>query len=356
MTMVRRSAGWTLWVILGATGGGALGQATERVSGLEEWSLRTADGEASLYVQERGTGDRVIVLHGGFGAEQMPLWDISRGLEHEHRFMFYDQRGSLRSPCKIEDVSFAKHVEDLETLRGDLQEEKLTIVAHSAGTLLACAYLEKHPENVERLVLIGFAQPKWRFGDEDFPDGKPPFDWDEYPKRIAAFYKRPEIAAELARYNLNQSKSPSGVSTGGTASAECQDSGTGSEGLNGREATARWRIQFAGANLYHVERWRELRGVSHFFNSQAADATKDLFSTRYDFLGAIRSNTQVAITIIVGTHDFCDFGGQMYRALFAKDEHIKVTVIEKAGHMPWIDDREAFRDALRHGLKRGTGK
>ncbi len=293
----------------------------------EEWALKTADGKAALYVSERGKGSRAIILHGGFGSDSSYMFDISNGLENAHRFVFYDQRGSLRSPCNPTDVSFAKHVEDLEALQSELGEEKITLIAHSAGTLLACAYFQKHPDKVKNLILIGLAQPKSRFANADFPAGKPPVEWGPYSKAINAFNSRPEIENEITK------------------------NGLGKEKLTSKERTDLWRINYAGANLYHVERWREMRGLSHFFNVAAAKACNDLFSTEYDFLPALKA-TKIPITIIEGTHDFCDFGGVIYKNLFSDKPMIKTVVLKDAGHMMWIDDRAGFRKELDTALRR----
>src|SRR5712692_8127877 len=120
--------------------------------GSEEWYLRTEDKAAELYVREVGQGDPVIVLHGGWGSEHSYLLNAIKGLETQFRFIFYDQRGSLRSPCKLEFISQEKHVQDLETLRKELKLEKVTIVAHSMGTRLAMFYLQKYPDRVKTLV------------------------------------------------------------------------------------------------------------------------------------------------------------------------------------------------------------
>src|SRR5687768_9685396 len=79
-----------------------------------EWYLPTGDG-CRLFVQEYGTGrDTVIVVHGGFGAEHSYLLDAFRGLEERFHFVFYDQRGSLRSPCPDSLISVAAHIRDVE--------------------------------------------------------------------------------------------------------------------------------------------------------------------------------------------------------------------------------------------------
>ncbi len=68
----------------------------------EEWYLPTTDGVTELYIKEIGSGSPVVILHGGYGAEHSYLIDAFAPLFSERRFVFYDQRGSLRSPAKPE--------------------------------------------------------------------------------------------------------------------------------------------------------------------------------------------------------------------------------------------------------------
>lgn len=112
-----------------------------------EWYL-SCDG-CRLFVQEYGKGtETVVALHGGWGAEHSYLLDAFQGVEEAYRLVFYDQRGSLRSPCPPEKISVEKHVEDLDRLRAELGLERITLVGHSMGTTLATMYLDRHPDRV----------------------------------------------------------------------------------------------------------------------------------------------------------------------------------------------------------------
>lgn len=126
------------------------------LSGATGWYLPTRDGAGELFVFELGSDkDPVIVLHGGPGADFRCMLPIAYGLDTDFHFVFYDQHGSLHSRVIPDSISMAKHVDDLERLREALCVARLSLVSHSAGTMLAFAYLEAHPARVANLVLVG---------------------------------------------------------------------------------------------------------------------------------------------------------------------------------------------------------
>lgn len=74
--------------------------------------------------------------------------------------IFYDQRGNGRSLLeRINRDTFNVElmVEDLELLRQAFKVERLTLLGHSWGGLLALYYATKYPDNVERLIIIDAA-------------------------------------------------------------------------------------------------------------------------------------------------------------------------------------------------------
>ncbi len=46
---------------------------------------------------------------------------MTKGLTDKYHFIFYDQRGSLRSPVPDSLISYENHIEDLELLRKELK-------------------------------------------------------------------------------------------------------------------------------------------------------------------------------------------------------------------------------------------
>src|ERR1700730_13943751 len=299
-----------------------LGSAVAQLVGRQpEWYLPTSD-HCTLFVQEYGTGvESVVVLHGGFGAEHSYLLGAFEGIDKKYRLVFYDQRGSLRSPCPIEKISLQKHVEDLEELRKALGQKKLTIVAHSMGTLLGMDYLHSYPDHVRGLVLMGAMPPKTAVSEEEKRL------WESQDVESKSFIHRKEIEAELQREGLNKDQSS----------------------LSPQEATEAWRIRFAGVNLYHVDKWREMQGGKAFYNADAGKAANASLPKVYDFVPDLKAHP-CPIWIIDGDHDYVDPGAKKFALASEGVSNIHIQVIKKASHVSWIDAPEEVRATLFKGL------
>lgn len=280
----------------------------------DEWYLDTGAG-CKLYVTEFGVGDTVVVLHGGWGAEHSYLLDAFDGLEEDHHLVFYDQRGSLRSPCPDSLVSVDAHVADLERLREALGLERMTLVGHSMGTYLGMAYLHAHPDRVGNLVLLAAVILPTKEEDRAL--------YGEQQRRAKEFFDRPERAAEIAEEGLDRPE----------------------EELTDRERTHKWRIGFAAVNLFHVERWREQRGGQVFYDQSAGTAAGRSMDPSVDLVADLAA-ADFPVTVIMGDHDFADMGLRLYREWLDPLPGVELVEIEDAGHEAWIDAPEAFRAAL----------
>jgi proline iminopeptidase len=154
-----RSGGRLL--VLAAICCGALSQAaaTSRAEVPDEHSrtVEVPGGRIWFRVVGSGPGPPLILLHGGPGASSHYLESLAE-LGDERPVVFYDQLGCGRSERPSDPAlwKIERFVEELEVLRAHLGFEKVHLVGHSWGTVLALEYIRSHPEAA---ISVTFASP-----------------------------------------------------------------------------------------------------------------------------------------------------------------------------------------------------
>jgi proline iminopeptidase len=132
---------------------------------------RVDSGDAKLFCRVAGKeeGTPLVVLHGGPGLSQEYLLPQLGSLAKNQRVIFYDQRGSGESVGGNEEEKLTLEVfmEDLERIRESLGSERMSLLGHSWGGLLAMHYALAHPERIDKLVLMNPA-PASSQGNEEF--------------------------------------------------------------------------------------------------------------------------------------------------------------------------------------------
>jgi len=155
----RTANGSGIWLSPGSEGNLLEGNVFEEIAGasiVREGEIETADG-VRLYFRMEGEGrDTVVVLHGGPSLGHAYLAPDLVPLTRGRAVVHYDQRGIGRSAplTDPERLSVERHVEDLEALREHLGLERLALLGHSWGGLLAARYATAHPHRVERILLL----------------------------------------------------------------------------------------------------------------------------------------------------------------------------------------------------------
>lgn len=102
---------------------------------------------------DRGSGDAIVLLH-GFGAaieSWGPTLDV---LAQDHRVVALDARGFGLSTRAAGDYTLEALADDVGDAMTELGIETASIVAHSWGSSIALVFALRHPERVERLVLV----------------------------------------------------------------------------------------------------------------------------------------------------------------------------------------------------------
>jgi proline iminopeptidase len=137
---------------------------------LNDESFWRVENDIQLHHFAEGAGKTVLVIHGGPG---YPFSDPLPGLApltNNYKFIYYDQRGCGKSSKPFVRFSSSNYYENMQTLektlgigaqvadieriRRILGEEKLVILGHSFGALLASMYAAEFPENIQALILV----------------------------------------------------------------------------------------------------------------------------------------------------------------------------------------------------------
>lgn len=121
-----------------------------------------------LNCQQLGAGPLLVMCHGlVFGSIATWYFTAAARLATRFNVVLYDQRGHGKS--ELTDSGY-----DLDTLTADLQGvvehfrqpadgNKVVLVGHSYGALVALNYALRHPEQVAKLVLIDAPLPASRY-------------------------------------------------------------------------------------------------------------------------------------------------------------------------------------------------
>ena len=141
----------TLCLVVAVCAGAA---AQIKPAGERESRIPVQGGE--LYCREVGQGTPMIVLHGGPDFDIAYLLPELDRLSDKFHLIYYDQRGRGRSTdhVKPEDVTLESEMADLDQVREHFRLDKVVLLGHSWGTVLALEYALRHPESVSRLVLM----------------------------------------------------------------------------------------------------------------------------------------------------------------------------------------------------------
>ncbi|MEP3331920.1 alpha/beta fold hydrolase [Sedimentitalea sp.] len=120
--------------------------------------VAAADG-TRIAVAETGKGN-IILKAGNWLShvsrdEESPIWQHwLKELSRDHLFIRYDLRGCGLSDRNVTDVSFDAWLSDLEAV-ADTIDGPVTLLGLSQGCALSIVFALRHPEKVQRLVLMG---------------------------------------------------------------------------------------------------------------------------------------------------------------------------------------------------------
>ena len=128
--------------------------------------VTVSDGARLFYKTSGHPGpgvDTIIAVHGGPGLDLGTIYnDMAAMFGDRHVVIYYDQRGGGRSdlPADTTRLYAARQIQDLDDLRQHFGLNRVTLVAHSYGPLLAASYAIAHPANVKKMIFLGPVPPR----------------------------------------------------------------------------------------------------------------------------------------------------------------------------------------------------
>ena len=106
-----------------------------------------------LHYLTAGEGDPVVLLHGYAQTSHMWLPLIAK-LADKHMVIAPDLRGFGQSSAPDDGYTKAAMAQDIHALVKSLNYDRIRLVGHDIGLMVAYAYAAQYPEDIDRLVLM----------------------------------------------------------------------------------------------------------------------------------------------------------------------------------------------------------
>jgi len=119
---------------------------------------------ATLYTTITGNlpNKRVLVaVHGGPGNSSDYMVSLEKLTSEDLTVVLYDQRGTGQSGEPTDGYALDRYVEDLEAVRVSTGADKIDLLGHSWGGVVALRYTAEYPERVRSIILMGSGPPSF---------------------------------------------------------------------------------------------------------------------------------------------------------------------------------------------------
>lgn len=267
-------------------------------------STITVDG-ANLHVEHVGGGPVALVLHGGLGVDHQMYRSLDRLGEHL-RLVYVDHRGNGRSTGDGSTATMQQWAADAaEVARQVAVGEPVIVIGHSYGGFIAQEMMISHPEVVRAAILVATTPGQLGTGEDPAPDGPP------MPEEFAAmFADMPETDDQYAAFME--------------------------------------RLAPAYLHRADVEVLRDAMAGTVF----RADVMRHGFEVLAGWSSVDRlDSVEVPVLLLAARHDaFCAWPQSERIARRLPDADL--VVFEHSGHIPWLEEPDAFFAAVTDWLRR----
>jgi len=274
-------------------------------------------GDTRLNVEERGAGNLAVIgLHGGPGLDHTMFGTWLDPLADEYRLLLVDERSQGRSdPAPPETWTLTRHARDVEALAEALGLERYAVLGHSFGAFIALQHAVDFPGRPAGTI-VSSGLPSERF-------------LGHVEEQLAAFEPvelREQVTASWAREA--EARTPDDV-------AEL----------------------FADQLPFHFADPRDPRIDDLRAAMAGAVYAPDVLRTAAtDGYGHIEVEDRLGdvthpLLVIAGRHDrTCSVQGA--EAIAGGVPAADLVVLEDSGHMTYVEEPNAYREAVRHFLGR----
>jgi len=119
-------------------------------------SFALSSDNTAIFYRVYGTGKPLLIINGGPGMNSDGFENLAIKLSKNYQAIIYDQRGTGKSVLKLIDtttITMKLMVDDIESIRKQLNIKSWSVLGHSFGGMLASYYASQYPEAIEKIIL-----------------------------------------------------------------------------------------------------------------------------------------------------------------------------------------------------------
>ncbi len=262
----------------------------------------------TLYYEPLGQGPTCLVLHGWPGTDHAYLRPGLDRLGDRLRLVYYDHRGHGRSDRDATElVSLEQLADDADALADHLGAAQVFVVGHAHGASVALELALRHPERVAGLILVA-ATPGDLGTGESLMDS---MDTMPTPPEVEVLQRVPPGSDDEL------------------------------------EATMSALALF----FFHDEEAADPETVFALATFNATAAVQLMQASNWwsvvDRLGEL----EAPVLVLVGRHDVF-FPPAHSERIQKRARRAELVVFENSGHLPWVEEPDAFHDCVCGWLQR----
>ena len=277
-------------------------------------------GDTRLHVTERGAGSLALfVLHGGPGLDHTMFGSYLDALGDVCRLLLVDERATGRSePSAPESWTLERHAADVEALAAALGVERYAVLGHSYGALIAMQHAIDFPGRpVGTIVSSGVPDSRYLEQVQHELDTFEPIELREQVKASWAREADARTQEDMAAIMVDQTP-----------------------------------FHFADPRDPRIDELLAAMGEARY----GPDVLRAAANGDY---GGIAVEDRLAeithpVLVLAGRHDrTCGIAAA--RAIAEGVPEAELVILERSGHMTYVEENDAYLAAVRGFLSRATG-